>query len=88
MTILLLKLNCHTDNSFLNYVHNITLCTINIHYFTKRKSHLTCVFKVFTIFNLSEKKNSKYILQQVALFEGLQVVLCVSTNTSLGKASP
>jgi len=31
------------------------------------------------------KKNSKYKLQQVASFEGLQVVLHVSKNTSLRK---
>lgn len=38
---------------------------------------MTCFFKVFTIFNSSEgEKTVKYKLQQVALFEGLQVVLC------------
>lgn len=42
----------------------------------EKKSH-DMFFKVFTIFNSSEgKKTVKYKLQQVALFEGLQVVLC------------
>lgn len=71
---------------FFNYVHDITLCTINIHYFTKRKRSFDMFFSHYNFLTQPRKKNSKYKLQQVALFEGLQVVLRMSKNTSL-KAS-